>query len=81
MTARIFTVPGSKVKGVRKAERSSKKGGQDTSRTPNSLKALVFQRFGAGAPVGERAARKKKTSNFKGNRSATGLIARETVLP
>ncbi|QNO27247.1 hypothetical protein EEB18_021500 [Sphingopyxis sp. OPL5] len=81
MTARFFIVSGPKVKGVRKAEKCQNLRGQDTSRTPKSLKALVFQRFGAGASVGERAARKKKPKDFKGSRSATGHSGRETVLP
>lgn len=81
MTARIFTVPGSKVKGVRKAERSSKKGGQDTSRTPIRRKAEAFPGLHAGASVDGRAARTEKDSSFNEDRGTTGLTGMKAGLP
>jgi len=41
-----------------------KRGGQDTSRTPKSLQSRSFALDFAGALVGERAARIRKSSNI-----------------
>jgi len=64
-----------------RAGKSRKKGRQDRKRTPNSLKAYVFQRIGAGASVGERAARKKKASNFKAPNGTMRHFRRKAARP
>ena len=66
---------------VGKAGKTRKKGRQDISRTLNSPKAAVFQRFGAGASVGARAARKEKVSKFKRWNGTIGLFGRKAPLP
>jgi len=81
MTTRGFRRVVAVSEQAEKAGKGTEKGGQDTSRTPESLKAIVFQRFGAGASVGERAARKKKASNFNESRGASAHSGRKTVLP
>ena len=81
MTARSAIVPGLEVEGVGRAEKSRRERGQDTSRTPKSPKSLVFQRFGAGASVGARAARKEKTKDFNEDHGTIGLTGRKTVQP
>ena len=81
MIARMFRRADAVRERAEKARKGGRKGGQDTSRTPSSPKAFVFQRFGAGASVGERAARKKKTSDFNNSHSATAHLGRKTVLP
>lgn len=81
MTAPIFRWADAVLEGAEKAGEDSETGGQDTSRTPISPKAAVFQRFGAGASVGARAARKKKASNFNQGHGATAHFGREAGLP
>jgi len=59
-------------KAAEKVQNQKKKGGQDTSRTPFSLKTSCFQHHGAGASVGERAAQREKASNIN---APNGTIA------
>ena len=81
MTAPVFRLPGWKVKVPGRAGKSRRKGRQDRSRTLISPKAAVFQRFGAGTSVGERAARKKKASKLKAPNGTTGHFRRKAARP
>ncbi|WP_148648602.1 hypothetical protein [Sphingobium baderi] len=81
MTARIFRLPGMKDQVPGRAGKSRRKGRQDRSRTLISPKAAVFQRFGAGASVGERAARKKKAGKNKVRNGTTGHFRRKAARP
>ena len=81
MTARIFRCAEAVGEGAEKAGNHGKKGRQDTSRSPKSLKVYAFQRFGAGASVGARAARKKKASNFTQSHVVIAHFRREAGLP
>jgi hypothetical protein len=64
-----------------KSGKGRKKGWQDITRTRFSPKAAGFQRFGAGASVGARAARKKKTKVLNERSAPIGLFRPESAHP
>ncbi|WP_336966602.1 hypothetical protein [Sphingobium aquiterrae] len=80
MTTVIFRDRDSLWRAAEKEKNQEKKGGQDTSRTPFSLKTSCFQLHGAGASVGERAARKEKASNFNAPNGTIARFGRKTAL-
>jgi hypothetical protein len=59
----------------------SRKGRQDITHPRISPKAAVFQQLGAGASVGERGARKKKTKDFNDRSGTIGLFGPESGHP